>query len=225
MVFDAEFAHARHQAFAIGLALISNQIGMRCAEHDIDRIRAALQNRRHGVDHDFDALVGRQQAECQNDRLPAKSELGLRRIGLDKRNVGNAVGNDFDLVVRHLIDAAQQLAALVGHHHDLRRRLDDALHHRALSGRRLGQHGMERRHHRHGEARQQREDVGAGFAAENSEFVLQANGVEPAGVQEVGRAHVLFDIVVLDLQSDRRRIVVGLTVIGHRHDAGLQVRA
>ena len=153
-----------------------------------------------------------------------ESEPGLRRIGLDKRDVGNAVGNDLDLVVRHLIDAAQQLAALFGHHHHLRGRLDDAFHHRALRRRRLGQHGVQRRHHRHGEARQQHEDVGTGLAAENSEFVLQTNDVEPAGVQEVGRAHIVFDIVVLDLQGDRGGIVIGLTVVGHRHNAGLEVR-
>ena len=157
--------------------------------------------------------------------LPANPSLAFAASGVDKGDVGNAVGDDLDLVVRHLIDAAQQFAALVGHHHDLRRRLDDAIHHRALRGRRLGQHGMERRHHRHGETRQQREDVGAGFAAENSELVLQAHDVEPAGIQEVCRTHVLFDIVVLDLESDRRRIVIGLTVIGHRHDAGLRIRA
>ena len=152
----------------------------------------------------------------------AKSELGLGRVRLDKRNVGNAVRDDLDLVVRHPIDAAQQFAAFLGHHDDLRGRLDDSLQHRALDRGRLGQHGVQRRHHRHGEARQQRQDVGAGFAAENSEFVLQAHGVEPAGVQEICGAHVLFDIVVLDLQSDRRRIIVDLTMIGHRHDAGLQ---
>ena len=39
VIFDAEFTHARHQAFAISLALVSDQIGMRCAEHDINRIR------------------------------------------------------------------------------------------------------------------------------------------------------------------------------------------
>ena len=69
------------------------------------------------------------------------------------------------------------------------------------------------------------EDVVAGFAAENSELVLQANGVEPAGIQEICRTHVFFDIVVLDLESDRRGIIIGLTMIGHRHDAGLQIRA
>ena len=135
------------------------------------------------------------------------------------------MGDDLDLVVRNPIDAAQQLPALLGHHHDLRRGLDDAVHHRALRRRRIGQYGMERRHHRHGETRQQRENVGAGFAAENSELMLQAHGVEPAGIQEIRRTHVLFDIVVLDLETDRRRIIVGLTVIGHRHDAGLRIRS
>ena len=82
---------------------------------------------------------------------------------------------------------------------------------------------MERRHDRHGKARQQLENVGAGFAAKNSEFVLQANDVEPAGVQERCGAHIFFDGVILDLQDDRTGIVIGLIVVGHRHDAGLQV--
>ena len=72
-------------------------------------------------------------------------------------------------------------------------RLDDALHHRALGRGRLGQHRMQRRDDRHGEARQQLEDVAAGFAAENAEFVLQADDIEPAGVQEGRGAHIVFD--------------------------------
>ena len=34
---------------------------------------------------------------------------------------------------------------------------------------------------------------GAGFAAENSELVLQANDVEPAGIQERRGARIVFD--------------------------------
>ena len=195
------------------------------AEHDIDRIRLPFQDRRHGVDHDLDAFVGRQQAECQNHRAPAEFKLGLGCVGCGKRYVGNAVGNDLDLVVRHVIDAAQEFVALVGHHDDLRRRLDDALHHRALDRSRFGQHRVQCRHDRHGKARQQLDDVDAGFPAENSEFVLKADCVEPAGIQEVCRTDIVFTATIPDLQGDRRRIVVGLTVIGHGHDAGLQVKA
>jgi len=67
--------------------------------------------------------------------------------------------------------------------------------------------------------------VGAGFATENSELVLQAYGVEADGIQEVCCTQVFLDIAFLDLKGDRRRLIVGLTMIGHRHDAGLQVRA
>lgn len=73
--------------------------------------------------------------------------------------------------------------------------------------------------------RQQFEDVAAGFATENSEFVLQAHGVEPAGIQEVCCTDVFFDLVILDLKSDRLGIIIGLAMIGHRHDAGLESRA
>ncbi len=80
---------------------------------------------------------------------------------------------------------------------------------------------MKGRHDRHGEARQQHEDMGARFAAKNSEFVLQTNGVEAAGVQEICGARIRVNIVGLDLQSDRRGIIVNLTMIGHGNDAGL----
>ena len=145
--------------------------------------------------------------------------LAFAASGSTKRKVGNAVRDDFDLVVRHAIDAAQQLASLVGHHDDLRRRLDDALHDRTLGRGRLGQHRVQRCDDWHAEARKQLEDVSAGFAAENSEFVLQANDVEPASVQEGRGAHIVFNRVILDLQRDGSGIVIGLSVVVHCDDA------
>ncbi len=142
-------------------------------------------------------------------------------IRRDKRNIGYAMGNDLDLVIGYPIDPAQQFVSFVGHHDDLRGGLDDSLHYGALGRSGLGKHRMQRRHHRHGEPRQQFKDVGAGLATENSEFMLQAYYVEPTGVEEIRRVRVLVDVVVFDLQSDRRWIIIGLTVIGHRHDAGL----
>ena len=46
---------------------------MRRAEHDVHRVRAASQNRGHGVDHDFNALVGREQTESQDDGSAAEA--------------------------------------------------------------------------------------------------------------------------------------------------------
>ena len=149
VVLAAKVAHAVHQALAIGLALVADQIGMRRAEHDVDRVRPALQDRRHGVDHDLDALAGGEQTERQNDRTVAEAQFGLCGVGLHKRKVGYAVGDDLDLVVRHAIDAAQHLASLVGHHDNLRGRLDEPFHHGALGGARLGQHRVQRCNDRH----------------------------------------------------------------------------
>ena len=66
--------------------------------------------------------------------------------------------------------------------------------------------------------------MGTGFAAENAEFVLQAHDVEAAVIQEVCCTHVFFNVVIVDLQSDRRGVIVGLAAIGHCHDGGLKVR-
>jgi hypothetical protein len=82
---------------------------------------------------------------------------------------------------------------------------------------------VQRRDDRHGQARQQFQDMSPGVAAENSEFVLQADDIEPPGVEKRCGADILLDAAVLDLQCDRSRIVISLIVVGHRHDAGLQV--
>ena len=65
---------------------------MRRAEHDIDRVGAPFQDQGHGVDHDLDALAGGEQPERQNDGAVADPRISLARVGLDKREVGNAMG-------------------------------------------------------------------------------------------------------------------------------------
>ena len=63
--------------------------------------------------------------------------------------------------------------------------------------------------------------MGASLTAKNSELVLQTDNIEPAGIQEGRSADIVFDDVILDLKDDRTGIVIGLTVIVHRDDAGL----
>ena len=43
--------------------------------------------------------------------------------------------------------------------------------------------------------------MGPGVAAENSEFVLQGDDVEPAGVEKRRSADIVLDAVVLDLNA------------------------
>ena len=69
MIFDSEFSRACHETFAVGFAMSPNEIGMGGAENDIHGVGAAFQDGRHRVDHDFDALVGREQPKGQNNGL------------------------------------------------------------------------------------------------------------------------------------------------------------
>ena len=132
--------------------------------------------------------------------------------------------DNLDLFRRHPVYGAQQLAAFLGHDDDPRRRVDDPMHDIALRRCRLGQDGVKRRDDRHGQPREQRHDVAARFAAEDAEFVLERDDFELTCIQEVGRTHVVFYFVVVDLKANDGRIVVGLAVIGHRHDGCFQLR-
>ena len=67
------------------------------------------------------------------------------------------------------------------------------------------------------------EDMGAGVAAENAEFMLEGNDVELARVQNVGGARVVLYSVVIDLEANDGWIVVGVTMVGHRHDRSLDL--
>ena len=156
--------------------------------------------------------------------LPLKPNLAFACVRLDERKVGNTVRYDLDLFRRNPVYGAQQLAAFFRHDDDPRRRIDDPVQDIAVCRCRLGKHRMQRRDDRHGQPRKQRHDVAAGFTAENAEFVLEGNGVEPARVQEVGRAHVIVYPFIPDLMADGGRVVVGVTVVGHRHDASFHVR-
>src|SRR5208283_5419035 len=121
MIFDSKFSRACHETFAVGFAMSPNEIGMGGAENDIHGVGAAFQDGRHRVDHDFDALVGREKAERQYDGSAAKAELGLRSVGLDEWEVGNPMWDDLDLFRRRPVYGAQQLPPFFSHDDDLRR--------------------------------------------------------------------------------------------------------
>ena len=53
-------------------------------KNDIHGIGTAFQDRGHGIDHDFDALVGREKTERQDDGPAAEAEFGLRLVRLDE---------------------------------------------------------------------------------------------------------------------------------------------
>ena len=85
MILDAELPHARRQAVAIGLALIPHKVRMGRAENDIDGVRAGFDDSRHGIEHDLDAFVWRQETERQNDRLSGEAEFRLGVMRFEER--------------------------------------------------------------------------------------------------------------------------------------------
>ena len=42
-------------------------------------------------------------------------------------------------------------------------------------------------------------------------------------IQELGSPHIIIDCLVLDLEPDDRRIVIGAAMIRHGHDIGLEI--
>ena len=130
---------------------------------------------------------------------------------------------DLNLFRRNPVHGAQQLAPFFGHDDDPRRRIDDPVQNIAVCRRWLGKDRMQRRDDRHGQPGKQRHDVAASFTAENPKFMLEGNGVEPACVQEARRTNVILYPFIPDLIADGGRIVVGVTIVGHRHYASFHV--
>ena len=153
MVLDAKLAHARRQAVAICLALMPHKVRMGRAENDIHGVRARLDDLRHGIDHDLDALAWRQQAERQNDRLSAEAEFRSWRDAFRETGSRDSVRDDFDLASRHVMNGSEEFSALFRHDDDFRRSIDDPTHHVALNRRWFGEHRVKRRDDRHFEAR------------------------------------------------------------------------
>ena len=75
--FDAEPGSARDEPEPVDLPGLLLHVRVGRAEHDVDGLRMALENRRQRVDHVLDALVGREQAKRQEHGLAGDAELML----------------------------------------------------------------------------------------------------------------------------------------------------
>jgi hypothetical protein len=84
---------------------------------------------------------------------------------------------------------------------------------------------MKGRDDRHGQPREQRHDVLAGFTTKDAEFMLEGDDIELTCIQEVGRMQVVLYSAIVNLKANAGWIVVGVTMVGHRHDTGFHVRA
>ena len=105
--------HVRFHALLLGqplqrqpvrLTFVLEDVRMRGADDDVDGIRIAGHDRGQGRDDGFDPLVRREQAEAEQHGLALDAEEVLVEARIDERHVGYAVGNQVDLLRRHVID-------------------------------------------------------------------------------------------------------------------------
>jgi hypothetical protein len=133
-------------------ALMLDHVGMRRAEHDIDRIGVRRQDRRQGVHDVFDSLVGRQQSKGEDDRLAVQPETILAAASCG--DFGDAVRNQIDLVGRNAMDAFEQVDAGLAHHDQPLGQTGEFLEHRALRWIWFREDRVQRRDDRHAQVAQ-----------------------------------------------------------------------
>ncbi len=117
-----------------------------------------------------------------------------------------------------LVDALQNLRALMCHGNQCIRQADQAVHHRALFGIGLFKYGMQRGDDRHVQPFQQCQQVATGRTAIDAELVLYEHHVCAALIQFIGQLAIAIDIVLGQLVRDFARIVVGRAGLIHRND-------
>ena len=200
---DAEALRARLKHVSVGLAVLLLDVRMRRAEHDVDGVRMLREDRGHRVDHVLDALVGREEAEGEDDRAALDAELVLATaIGRD----GNAVRDDVDLRRVHAVHGVEERRAVAAHDDEAVGEADERVHHGALHGIGLREDRVERRDDRHAEIAQELEHVAAGLRSEDAVLVLDGDDVDGADVEEVSGAPVRGDVALGDLEAYARRV-------------------
>src|SRR5208283_836489 len=82
----------------IGLTFARDNVGMRSAKNNIYDVWVVFENLGQRFNNVFDAFIRRQQAKGKQDRLSLYAKLILVETGIDKRNVGQTMGNHVDLL-------------------------------------------------------------------------------------------------------------------------------
>jgi hypothetical protein len=134
------------------------------------------------------------------------------------------VRDDINFRVGGLVNLAQEFPPPFAHHDEPRGKPRQLPHHPPLLVIRLAQHRVQRGHDRHPQLTQQGEDVAARGPAEDAKLVLHTKGIHPGDVEEIGGAQIRRQILLGDLETDLRRVIVAVLEVVHRHDRTLNGR-
>jgi len=188
---------------------------------DVHGLGASRDDGGHRVDHIFDALVRREQAEGEEHGPAFDTELVL--AGLGRRRVGDAVVDEVDFLRRCAVYLLEELGAVCAHDDDAFGELEQLRHGLALDGRRLSENRVERGDDRHAELTQEGEHVGARLATVDPVFVLHGQDVDRVDVEKVGGAPVRSNVAFGDFEPYARRIGVATTAVVHREDEAVDI--
>ena len=191
-------------------------IGVGGPEHDVHHIGKLRQNCRQGIEHILDALIGREQAEGEQNGAAFYLELIFEVGRIHESHIGNTMGDQIDLVHRSLVDIVQHLSSAIGHDHQPGREGDQFFHHPPLVRLGFAQDGMQGGDYGHFQLPQHGQDVATDRAAEYAELMLQANHINIADVEEIRSAQVRGQILFFDLEAHYFGIVVSVLYVVDR---------
>src|ERR1017187_124748 len=217
VLFDLVLLGKKFQTHPVGFAVLAQFVRMRGAQDNINNLWKFLQNIRQRIEHAFDALVRRKQAEGEQHHLSFYAELILEVGRVDEPDVGDAVRDQVDLGCRGVVNILQHSSSALNHDNQPRGERKQLLHHAPLVGPGIAQKGMQRRNNRHSKFAEKRKDVTAGGPAVNAEFVLQTDHVYVADVEEVSGAQVGRQVLLLNFEANHFRILVAARDVVDRH--------
>jgi len=87
---------------------------MRGACNHVDSIAVSGEDARHRLDHAFEPFVGRKQSKRKKDALALAREATFIEVRLLKRQIGDAMRNQIDLLGRDAEDLLEDTRGVFG---------------------------------------------------------------------------------------------------------------
>src|SRR5262249_48840581 len=144
------------------------EVGMSCAENDINEVGKFFEDFRQGIQSVLDAFAGRKQSEGEHNEFAFNAEFVFEKVWVDERHVRYAMRDDIDFLARCVKDFLKQLASVLGHDDEAGRKREQFLHDTSLLCMRFVKDGVKRRDHRHLKRTEHWQNVRACGSAENA---------------------------------------------------------
>jgi hypothetical protein len=131
--------------------------------------------------------------------------------------------NEVDLVRVHAVDFHQHIPSTFRHHDEAVRKQVELLHHHALVGVRLAQHGVQGRDHGFVNFPEEGQQMAASRPSKDPKLVLHRHDLDVVNIEEFSRTPVRVDLLFVDFKTHALRVIVALGPIVDRTDNTLGV--